>query len=396
MYGIKEKPDSALFYYKKAYNTALADGDSARYCGILSEYGGYLYSSSRNKEAKQILKLLEKNKYIRNKTHIYSILGYIYEDEQKWDSVYYYKRKVLIAGTIKNKYNSYISISKLEEKNGNSIEALQYLRKAIKLNDSIQKITQTEAVAKINSLYNYQHTEAENSRLLLEHTKQDKHFLLMLLIFLTILLLGSCTTFLLIREKDKKISRVEEMRKQEEDKYHLSQEAIYDNEQKIAELDALLEKSKIENNHLQQELLEVQQRKLKARNEEIAQWNKERNLHLLAFKQSDLYREFIQASQDESINITPIKCPEKWMDIQNYIDTIYPDFTERLCKLCPSLSDTELHVCYLSKIGIAPSGIGRILKLTRQAITNIRQRFVKRMQKVTEDIDNFDRFIKDF
>ena len=164
----------------------------------------------------------------------------------------------------------------------------------------------------------------------------------------------------------------------------------------IAELDALLEKSKIENNHLQQELFEVQQRKLKARNEEIAQWNKEQKLHLLAFKQSDLYKEFIQASQDESINITPVKCPEKWMDIQDYIDTIYPDFTERLCKLCPSLSNTELHVCYLSKIGISPSGIGRILKLTRQAITNIRQRFVKRMQKVTEDIDNFDRFIEDF
>ena len=396
MHGIKEENDSALFYYKKAYNTALADGDSARYYGMLSEYGGYLYSSSRNKEAKQILKFLEKNKYIRNKTHIYSILGYIYYDEQQWDSAYYYKRKVLIAGTIKNKYNSYISLSKLEERNGNNIEALQYLRKAIKLNDSIQKITQTEAVAKINSLYNYQHTEAENSRLILEHTKQDKHFLLTLLIFLAILLLGSCTTFFLIREKDKKISRAEEMRKQEEEKYHLSQEAIHDNEQKIAELDALLEKSKIENNHLQQELFEVQQRKLKARNEEIAQWNKEQKLHLLAFKQSDLYKEFIQASQDESINITPVKCPEKWMDIQDYIDTIYPDFTERLCKLCPSLSNTELHVCYLSKIGISPSGIGRILKLTRQAITNIRQRFVKRMQKVTEDIDNFDRFIEDF
>jgi DNA-binding CsgD family transcriptional regulator len=84
------------------------------------------------------------------------------------------------------------------------------------------------------------------------------------------------------------------------------------------------------------------------------------------------------------------------MVIQENIDSIYPDFTERLCKLCPSLSEKDLQVCYLTKIGMSPSDISRVLQQTRQAITNTRKRIMQKMGSLTVGMSNFDDFIEEF
>ena len=91
---------------------------------------------------------------------------------QIWDSVYFYKTKVLEIGSIDKVYNSYIELAKLESRKRKHQETNYYLNKAIELSDSILYLTQTEAIAKINSLYNYQHTEEENTQLELKQEKQ--------------------------------------------------------------------------------------------------------------------------------------------------------------------------------------------------------------------------------
>ena len=130
MYDVKNMPDSALHYYKEACNTALMDGDSIKHDGILSEMGGSFYKRGNLSEAKRILKQMEQSKYIRNKAHIYSILGHLYDDLQLWDSSYLYKTKVLENGSIDKAYNSYVGLSLLEQKRGNNEKALQYLHYA--------------------------------------------------------------------------------------------------------------------------------------------------------------------------------------------------------------------------------------------------------------------------
>ena len=94
--------------------------------------------------------------------------------------------------------------------------------------------------------------------------------------------------------------------------------------------------------------------------------------------------------------MSPLQEPRKWAVIQENMDSIYPGFTDRLHKLCPSLSDTDIQVCYLAKIGIGPSDIGRILKLTRQAITNIRKRIIQKIGTAAGEVSNFDHFIDEF
>ena len=396
MYDVKNMPDSALYYYKEACRTALEDGDSVKYYGILGELGGFHYENGNVEKAKQILKQVEFSAFIRNKSYIYFVLGNLYHHEQKWDSSYYYNRKVLEVGNINKIYNSYVELSFLESQKGKYQEAIQYLWKAVELNDSIQNATQTEAIAKINSLYNYQHTEEKNAQLKIEKEKQKFWILLFCTISICSLALSGIIIILQKEKKKKLLEKTEEKRKQDEQKYNSSLEAIKDNEQKIAKLEKSLEEKKTANDLLQQKLAKVQQEKLKAQNEVIKRWNEEQKLRLIAFKNSEVYKDLLLASKDEEFNMTPISHPDKWMTIQENIDSIYPGFTERLCKLCPSLSDKDLQVCYLTKIGMSPSDISRVLKQSRQAITNTRKRIMQKMGNLTAEKSNFDDFIEEF
>ena len=396
MYDVKNMPDSALHYYQNACHTALADGDSVRYYGVLGELGGFYYDMGKTDEALQILKQVEFSSYIHNKSHIYSTLGNLYNYLQKWDSAYYYKEKVLEVGNIDKVYNSYVELAKLEYRKGKHQEANLYYQKAVALNDSIRRMTQTEAVAKIDALYNYQHIEEKNTLLELEKEKQEFLFLLFIAIAAYLLTISGIIILLQKRKKERLLVKIEEKKKQDEEKYHSSLEAITGNLRKIAELENTLKEKNTENDLLQQKLAEVQKEKLKAQNEAIKQWNKEQKLRLLLFKNSEVYQELIQASKDETFNMTPYKYPGKWTTIQEHIDSIYPDFTERLCKLCPSLSDRDLQVCYLTKLGMSPSDISRVLKQTRQAITNTRKRIMQKMDGIAPEMSNFDLFIEDF
>ena len=92
----------------------------------------------------------------------------------------------------------------------------------------------------------------------------------------------------------------------------------------------------------------------------------------------------------------PIACPEKWIKLQQELDNIYPHFTEQLKGICRQMSDTELQVCWLTKIGISPSSIAKILKYSKQNISNIRSRIYKRIPNAEKRFENFDHFIESF
>lgn len=106
--------------------------------------------------------------------------------------------------------------------------------------------------------------------------------------------------------------------------------------------------------------------------------DKQQSLLITTFKQSELYQQIHQAAKDDNINISPISQPILWVSIQENQDILFSNFTKRLLEKCPDLSETEQQICWLSKLDIHPSGIARILKLSRQAITNARSRILKK------------------
>lgn len=395
MYDVKNVPDSALHYYQEACRTALEDGDSVRYYGILGELGGYYFGIKEVDKAKQILLFCKGLNCIYNKTHIFSMLGHVYKHEQQEDSANFYYLKAAANGDIYQAYNNYKHSFIMSNNKGNYVEAVNYIKKALALKDSIDKITQTETITKINSLYNYQHVETENVRLQVIQEKQKN--MLYTTSFAALLAILT-SVFLVVYHKMRKKQALYERNKREQivsEKYERSQKALQDNLQKISELEKLLNQSNKEKNQLDQELLQTQQKKLKAQNEGIIQKQKEKELLLMKFKQTELYQEIWMSSTNEEGDSNLLNNPAKWIALQQCIDEIYPRFTDHLKELNPSISYTELQVCLLTKAGISPSGIARVLNKTKQAITNIRSRLIRKLTTKEEPRMNFDQFIED-
>lgn len=393
MYGSKNQPNSALFYYQNAYQMALADKDTTRYHEILSELGGYYCRLGRNDSAKLILRYAEQQPLIRDKRHIHAMLGYVYKVENKLDSACHYYWKTLAYGDIRNAYHSYKNLYDAEVQRGNYRLATEYIDKALTLKDSIDQITQTEAVAKINSLYNYQHTEAENARLQLEQEKQKTLIIVLTLAALGIAMGGAIFFF---RQKAKRLEAekiAEHLQKQAKEYYEKSKAAICDNQKKIEELEGQLQRANKERDSLKAKQLEIQQKRLQTRNEEIALKQEEAKLRIETLRSTTIYKEFQQAARDEKINLQNEQSNSKWKALKKAIDTAYPDFTEKIQLLCPLLSDKEIKVCLLSKADITPSGIANVLKCSRQAITNIRMRLFKKVTEYNQDFTDFDHFI---
>lgn len=120
----------------------------------------------------------------------------------------------------------------------------------------------------------------------------------------------------------------------------------------------------------------------------------QQKLRVATFKQSDLYHQILLASKDDNVNISPISQPVLWVSIQENLDFLFSGFTKRLMEECPDLSEIEQQICWLSKLDIQPSGIARILKLSRQAITNARSRIAKKIAGKEGDCANFAHFIE--
>ena len=237
MYSMKGEIDSTIFYYKEAYNTALANRDSICYYAILGEYGGFNYQIGDIQTAKKLLLIAEKNLHRKSKYNIYLNLGSIYKNDCLWDSAYYYYHKTLHEGDIYSKYYAYQDLSQMESLKGDQTKALKYLRLHVTLKDSIEKVTQTEAIAKISSLYNYQHTEKEISKLTLSEAKKKNTILVLLLILFAILIFSSIIISYQRQRNRKTIEQAKKIKEIEEANYKKSMAAIHENNKMIAQLD---------------------------------------------------------------------------------------------------------------------------------------------------------------
>ena len=382
MYNVKSMPDSALVYYKEACHTALADNDSARYYGILGELGGYFYRIGRMEEAKQTLLDVNQKGTPKSKAHIYINLGNIYEETQQWDSAHHYYEKAMKTGDLYQQCNTCYNLGWMESRRGNHSQAMAYMKQHVALKDSLDRIKETETIAKINALYNYQHTADENANLKLKMEKTKNRNLI--LFFVSTLDILMAVNYLM--KKHREALRIQRVLNQiEKDKYNNSLAIIKENELKISQLN---EKAKV-CSHLQKELDLIQKEMLKLRNKEIAETNNHQNLRINTFLQSSLY-ELLQEASYGKISIKD----EDWVRIQSMLDYVYPHFKEHLYNLYPQLSEMEERICILIKLSIPPTGIARIVNRTGPAITNARIRLHKKIHKTEGSSEKFDEFIK--
>lgn len=386
MFDAKEDMDSAICYYGKAHELAERIHHDRQADDILSELGCLYNAFGKVDVAKQILLSLTVKR-----TNALLALGLLYQETNQPDSMEYFLKEVMLSGNIYQKQSAYKALSRLEESKGNYQNAFAHALRAQEYSDSIALVTQTEAVKKIQSLYDYRHTEQENIHLL--HKNQDYFQKLVILVLLFILFIF-IALYLMHRIKQNKQAAIEQERRLrllKEYQYEQSLSRMEENNEKQKALQMLLEKAEKENDTLNRRLILSQKKMLELENRQQRVSRTNRELLEQALKESDIYVRFHQAGGEGQARITE----DDWEELRVSIDTTYFRFTEKLYSLYPDLSQRELRICYLIKISMPNNAMARVLVLSPSAVTQARKRLYKKIYGEEGNGESLDKIIID-
>lgn len=304
MYDAKHQKDSALHYYQKAYRTALSARSPHKAYRILGELGSfYYYSLAKADSAKQML--ITALNHQPDMANALLVLGDVYRGEARWDSACYYLHQAIEYGDIYKQHSAYRHLSSIEIQKHNYPQAITYIQRAQLLADSIKEITRTEAIAQINSLYNYQHIQKENYTLLLKNEK--KNALSWILGCISLAIAGVAVGIYFYYRKKVQATRLQtyKYRKLQEEQEAMSMEAHEENIRKIKELEqksveqereitekeTLLkaQKEELEQAKARQNLLLAQKEELEAKNKEIIASLKKQKVLQGSLRQTSIY-----------------------------------------------------------------------------------------------------------
>lgn len=394
--------DSTLYYYKKADQIARKI-NSPYLIRIINQELTNIYTQLGEYEK---AKLSLRKASITNKKYspaYYSVLAYLYYNTGKIDSAKYYYKKLIGMGNYYQKQNAYKRLYEITHQEGNFIDALNHIDNYLIYTDSIQKTIHAEAVHKVNALYNYHLQEKEINNLKI--TAQEQRVWIIFLASSIILFFMAGITVIIVhrqRMKQKKIQAERQKEKLEEiseAQYLNSQAYIAKNKKRIEELSKQIQNTENQKNELKQQQEESEKELLELTNKLIESRQKVQVLSEAALKDSQIYKDFYHvAGMPNSKNISDKSkiTEEDWDELIAAIDKTYNNFTWRLQKLYPKISEQEIRICVLLKISINPQSIATLLLRSRQAMDSAR----KKLYRVTHNQDGtaamWDDFIKTF
>ena len=386
MYDAKNQLDSALHYYQEACQTALADSNHHRYYTILGEFGGFYHQIDKTK-AKEILLTVFDHK---PKTASVNLkMGIIYEEEDKLDSAKFYYSRALKYGDIRKQQHAHNHLFQVLMKQNKQQEAMEHYHASNALDDSIKRITTTEAVAKINSLYNNQRTERANIQLQLGQEKQTRTIWVLSFFLLLSLSVGIVIYFHIQKKHQTLLSKEQTLLKQAEDNYANSTEQVEKNLKEIDRLNSLLKENEDKSKQLEKELTLAKKQQLENQNALIIASQKEKELSEQAFMESDIYSLFHKAAFTPGLHLSV----KEWSTLHRHFHETYPNFLPKLKELYPNPSEHELQICLLLKMGITLTGIANLLESSKPSITNARTRLYERIFGKKGKASDLDKFI---
>ena len=156
------KPDSTLYLLNQAHELAQSINNEVMDNRITSQLASLYIRLGDLEKAKAYIQPSLDNQDRVNLSSVYSIAANIYYLLGQYDSTAYLCNELLKFGTIYAKSESYDRLANIALKQWKDpVKALAYTEQLIILQDSINRITASESVAQMNSLYNYQIREKE-------------------------------------------------------------------------------------------------------------------------------------------------------------------------------------------------------------------------------------------
>ncbi len=273
----------------------------------------------------------------------YCLAVRLYLDANKIDSANACYYRVMNLDNIYSKQTVLSYVLDYYVSKGNANAALPYIKKYMKVSDSLSVSESSEAVSKMQSLYNYNLREKELSKLEIEHGTMKYTFIIIVLLLLFPLLF-----FIYLDNKRKK---------------------------KIADYESLCE-------HLEKMYTDVcSQKQCNNENTSCNQNSEERSLvHVY---------DIIRLRLDTKEKITDID----WTEIRDTIESVTPGFKDRVYQKYP-LSEHDFKICMLIKIGFFNADIAVIMCRQPSTISMSRQKMYRKMTGKDGTAKDFDKYIR--
>jgi tetratricopeptide (TPR) repeat protein len=269
---------------------------------------------------------------------IYHNLGDLHRQADSYDSARHYLYLALASPDIYIRAGANLSLSFLEEKQGNYQAGFKYLKRRLHLQDSISKAERSKDLKNIEDLYKCNQMKKERNFYEQEANKKTIHiYLSVIFIFTSIaisIVLYLYSTKLKKENKEKNL-RLEEMKLQVE------------------------------------------------KHPKIAGEDKRVN----TLKAAPLCQKIIN-------NKTKVNDAD-WEALIGKIEEIYPDFTYKLKMLYPEIKEKDLRVCCLKKIDIPVNRMAGIFNKSSQGISNQRSRLYEKLTGNKGTASDLDKFLHD-
>lgn len=383
-YNKKKQKDSSIIYYNKAYNQARKNQNKKLEKSVLGQMTSFYIENKEYDKAKNCLFPLLYSDTINIMTR-YAMASDIYMNTEQYDSAKYYCNILIEKGSVYAKQNASRKLIKIYFKEGLYDEMIKSLGLYEQYRDSVNNITATESVVRMNAIYNYQIREKENLKLRIENTHR------LVIIVLISVFCGVCILLFIFYSKraiQKRLRlelQIKILKRMEKERNEHSSEYIRENNKKISVLEEQLSTANHKTEELMSQLME-QKADLLFANEKAEREIKKRNLREERLLNSDAYK-ITRSKLEQRKNITK----KEWDEIDICVNDIVEDFKTRLYSLYP-MSDQEYRMCLLIRLGFGITEIASLLNRSKGAMSLARKRlYIKMFGKdgYAVDIDEF-------
>ena len=385
--------DSAIYYYGKANDLALALHQQRFVSMIQSQMAGLYIQLKKYDLAKQFLQSSLSYQHKADKSGIFSVAAKYYHQLGTKDSAAYYYTQLLDFGTIYAKQAAHWGLAELAIDNNHEQDAIPHLRAYMQCVDSIRKITDREAIRQMRSVYNYKLREKEIAHL---KSKNEQTKLIIISLLSLCAILASITFAYIQYFKLKQLQltiRLKKIKRLKDKLYSRSVQFIEENKRKIEELE-IMERKFLEVDQINTTLKE----QLNAQKELIIYTNKQIKLDLNRREQSQavLFKSEIYLHIQRQLKINDrskrMLSDEDWKELEKLVNSTYNGFKENLYDIY-NLSLFEYRVCLLIKINIQPIDIGKLTEHSKESISSTRRRLYEKVFHIKGAPKDWDQFI---
>ena len=364
-----EQPDSALVYTRKAYLLASAHGAADMQSLVQGQQASLYIQLQQYDSAEVCLREAFKQVHKASRSGLYAMAS---RD----------------CGTVYGKEMAYFALAQMAMRSKNTDKALDYFAQSFVLQDSIRRMTNTETIRRMHSLYNYRWREKENQELKME--KQQRQFVFYAALGLCVLLLAVAFGYVqYVRRKRTELQqRLEYANRVKEEAEQRSERFIRENEQKIA----VLEQQLREADAVRREQLQRQKEMMEWENKQaLAALEKQRLLEE-AMAETDIRKELSGQHFADNTGNKSLR-PKDWQRVASEVETLSPGFKEKLFALYPRFSDFEYHLCLLIRLGIRPVDMAGLTAHGKESITAARRRMYEKVFRKKGSPGDWDKII---